>query len=166
VRGGNQTRLRSGVYTSGVIATLKDDRSIVLFETNIGHAGEFIDSILHKRSQGCATPIIMSDALPGNRPSRCDATLSLCSSHARRQFVDVISHFPQEVEHVLTQYAKIWENDARRVDEKHTPAQRLNYHETESMPIMSEIKSWCETEKTPCSTKPCWALISVMSSRH
>lgn len=144
VRGGSQTRMRSGVYTSGVIATLKDNRSIVLFETNIGHAGEFIDSILHKRSQGCATPIIMSDALPSNRPSRCDATLSLCNSHARRQFVDVISHFPQEVEHVLTQYAKIWENDAHSVDEKHTPAQRLSYHEKNSAPIMSEIKSWSE----------------------
>jgi transposase len=30
---------RTGVYTSGVIATLADNRHIVLFETNIGHAG-------------------------------------------------------------------------------------------------------------------------------
>ncbi len=62
-RNSDKTRLRTGVYTSGVIATIADNREIVLFETNIGHAGEFIDSILHKRSQSCAKPIIMSDAL-------------------------------------------------------------------------------------------------------
>jgi hypothetical protein len=136
--------MRSGVYTSGVIATTKDNRAIVLFETNIGHAGEFIDSILHKRAKGCAKPIIMSDALTSNRPSRCDATLSLCNSHARRQFVDVISHFPQEVEYILTQYGKIWENDSHSKDEHHTPAQRLAYHRDISLPIMSEIKTWGE----------------------
>jgi hypothetical protein len=144
VRNSNKTRMRSGVYTSGVIATTRECRAIVLFETNIGHAGEFIDSILHKRSKGHAKPIIMSDALTSNRPSRCDATLSLCNSHARRQFVDVISHFPQEVEHVLTQYGKIWENEKISNNENHTPAQRLSYHQAVSSPIMTEIKTWCE----------------------
>jgi hypothetical protein len=46
VRNSDKTRLRSGVYTSGVIASLKDNHDVVLFETNIGHAGEFIDRIL------------------------------------------------------------------------------------------------------------------------
>lgn len=144
VRNSDKTRMRSGVYTSGVIASTKDNRAIVLFETNIGHAGEFIDSILHKRSKGHAKPIIMSDALTSNRPSRCDATLSLCNSHARRQFVDVISHFPQEVEHILTQYGKVWKNDTISKDENHTPAQRLSYHQAVSSPIMAEIKNWGE----------------------
>lgn len=146
VRNSDKTRMRSGVYTSGVIATTKDNRAIVLFETNIGHAGEFIDSILHKRSNGHEKPIIMSDALTSNRPSRCGATLSLCNSHARRQFVDVISHFPQEVEHVLTQYGKIWKNDSHSKNEQHTPVQRLNYHNEISLPIMSEIKTWGENK--------------------
>jgi hypothetical protein len=91
------------VYTSGVIATTKAAQSIVLFETSIGHAGEFIDSILHKRASGQAMPIIMSDALASNRPTVREAIVSLCNSHARRQFVDVISHFPEEVEHILQQ---------------------------------------------------------------
>ncbi|NRA61954.1 MAG: transposase [Psychrobium sp.] len=54
VRTSDKMRLRSGVYTSGIIATTKDNRAIVLFEINIGHAGEFIDSIFHKRSKGHA----------------------------------------------------------------------------------------------------------------
>jgi transposase len=129
---------------SELITTTKDNRSIVLFETNIGHAGEFIDSILHKRAKDCAKPIMMSDALPSNRPSQCDAIISLCNSHARRQFVDVISHFPDEVEHVLTQYGKIWTHDQESRAEAHTPAERLAYHEKLSSPIMAEIKNWGE----------------------
>jgi transposase len=63
VRNNNKIQLRTGVYTSGVIATTTAAQSIVLFETNIGHAGEFIDSILHKRALAGAKSIIMSDAL-------------------------------------------------------------------------------------------------------
>jgi hypothetical protein len=144
VRGSDRTQLRSGVYTSGVMATTKDNRSIVLFETNIGHAGEFIDSILHKRAKGCAKPIIMSDALASNRPSQCDATISLCNSHARRQFVDVISHFPDEVEHVLSRYGEIWGNDQHTKTQEHTACERLAYHQLHSLPIMDEIKCWSE----------------------
>lgn len=145
VRDSDKTRLRSGVYTSGVIATLRDNNAIVLFETNIGHAGEFIDSILHKRSQSCAKPLIMSDALASNRPTVRDAITSLCNSHARRQFVDVINHFPKEVEHVLKRYGEIWVNDAHAKAEKLNPTARLAYHQTHSAPIMEEIKLWGET---------------------
>ena len=70
--------MRSGVYTSGVIATTQENHHIVLFETNIGHAGEFIDSILHKRRKHQAKPILMSDALASNRPSVVECLLSLC----------------------------------------------------------------------------------------
>ena len=144
-RNSDKTRTRTGVYTSGVIATLADNREIVLFETNIGHAGEFIDSILHKRSQFCAKPIIMSDALASNRPTVREATTSLCNSHARRQFVDVINHFPEEVEHVLKRYGEIWGNDDYTKEEKLTPSARLTYHQQHSAPIMEEIKFWGET---------------------
>ena len=145
VRNSDKTRTRTGVYTSGVIATLADNRDIVLFETNIGHAGEFIDNILHKRSQFCAKPLIMSDALASNRPTVREATTSLCNSHARRQFVDVINHFPEEVEQVLKRYGEIWGNDEYTKTEKLTPSARLAYHQKHSLPIMQEIKLWGET---------------------
>ena len=144
-RNSDKMRTRTGVYTSGVIATIADNRQIVLFETNIGHAGEFIDSILHKRSQSCAKPLIMSDALASNRPTGRDVTMSLCNSHARRQFVDVINHFPEEVEQVLTRYGEIWANDDHTKEEKLTPSARLAYHQAHSGPIMEEIKLWGET---------------------
>ena len=34
---------RNGIFTSGMIATLDDGHECVLFQTNIGHAGEWID---------------------------------------------------------------------------------------------------------------------------
>lgn len=80
VRNSDKTRLRRGVYTSGVIGTLKDNNTIVLFETNIGHSGEFIDSILHKRSQSCGKPVIMNGALPSNRPTAREVTMSLLTA--------------------------------------------------------------------------------------
>jgi transposase len=57
VRNSDKTQLRTGVYTSGVIATTTEAQSIVLFETNIGHTGEFIYSIAHKRASGQAIPL-------------------------------------------------------------------------------------------------------------
>tara|TARA_R110001592_G_scaffold408_3_gene2292 strand:- start:1713 stop:2957 length:1245 start_codon:yes stop_codon:yes gene_type:complete len=141
-RNSDKIRTRTGVYTSGVIATMADNHHIVLFETNIGHAGEFIDSILHKRSHACAKPLIMSDALASNRPTGRDVTMSLCNSHARRQFVDIINHFPDEVEHVLNRYGEIWVNDEYTKAEKLSPSARLAYHQQHSAPIMAEIKLW------------------------
>jgi transposase len=65
----------------------------------------------------------------------------LCNSHARPQFVDVISYFPEEVEHVLSTYGEIWGNDQHTKAQAFTPAQRLAYRQQHSQPIMEEIKS-------------------------
>jgi transposase len=76
----------------------------VLFQTNIGHAGEFIDEILKKRKPDKSPPILMSDALPSNNPTGMPALHAACNSHSRRQFVDVIHPFPDEFEWVLQYY--------------------------------------------------------------
>lgn len=101
-----KVRQRSGVYASGVIASI-DEHSIVLYQTNIGHAGEFIDEILSKRPSDLAAPIVMSDALASNKPTQVTVQMSLCNSHGRRQFYDVYSHFPEQVEWVIETYSKI-----------------------------------------------------------
>lgn len=145
VRNSDKLRTRTGIYTSGVIATTTDNRRIVLFETNIGHAGEFIDQILLNRKSSSSPPIIMSDALPSNQPTVRDSVISLCNSHGRRQFVDVINHFPDEVEHILKRYGEIWTNEHHVVEQELSSLARLEYHKKYSLPIMSEIKQWGET---------------------
>jgi transposase len=101
---------------------------------------EFIDSILINRTATRATPIIMSDALTHNKSTVLAAVIeALCNSHARRQFVDVISHFPEEIEHILERYGKIWTNEHKTTDLGLTPGERLAYHKEHSLPIMAEI---------------------------
>jgi len=140
---------RTGVYASGVIATLADGREIVLFKTNIGHAGEWIDDILHARDPGQAPPILMSDALSSNKPSRVEAILSLCNSHARRQFVDVLAHFPDQVDTVLNLYKVIWIQDDRAKEHRLNDADRLAFHREHSLPVMAQIRDWgqCQLDK-------------------
>lgn len=45
-RNGKGTQMRSGIYTSGLIAITQTGEKITLFNTNLGHAGEFLDDIL------------------------------------------------------------------------------------------------------------------------
>jgi hypothetical protein len=60
-RGSEKMQTRTGLYASGIIASW-DGHDIVLFQTNIGHAGEFIDELLDKRQPDKPPPILMSDA--------------------------------------------------------------------------------------------------------
>ncbi len=133
---------RTGVYASGLIATVTNGHEIVLFQTNIGHAGEWIDEILQKRDPGQAPPILMSDALSSNTPSRVTVIQALCNSHGRRQFVDVLANFPDEVEHVLNRYKVIWMNDDTTQEQGLCDADRLAFHREHSLPVMAEIRDW------------------------
>jgi hypothetical protein len=140
-------RKRTGIYTSGVIATLDDSHEVVLFKTNIGHAGEWIDEILLQRLSGTPPPILMSDALGCNLPTKIDQFhQTLCNAHARREFVDVMPHFPEKVTWVIEHYGGIWVNEAH-CKEHNLPAQkRRDYHQEHSLPIMKEIQLWAEEQ--------------------
>ena len=141
-RNSDKTRVRTGVYTSGIIATTAQNKDIVLFETNIGHAGEFIDSILTHRAASSLEPLLMSDALSSNKPTVTQVQQSFCNSHGRRQFYDVISHFPDEVEEMLICYGKIWDYDDEVKSQNLAPDKRLSFHQQHSLPVMAHIKQW------------------------
>ena len=134
---------RTGIFTSGVIAELAEGQQCILYQTNIGHAGEWIDEILRPRPAAAPAPILMSDALSRNRPSvLTEYELALCNAHARREFVDVAAHFPEPVAWVLEHYGGIWINERYCQDHELTPAQRLAYHRTHSLPVMEQIRTW------------------------
>ena len=84
-RNGKGTRQRSGIYTSGLIAIMAEDQHIVLFQTNIGHAGEWIDEVLACRDKTLPSPIIACDALSSNIPQAVTCDLSLCNSHSFKE---------------------------------------------------------------------------------
>ena len=137
-----QLKTRSGIYSSGLIATLAGGEQILLFQTNIGHAGEWIDQILKDRPPDAPMPIVMCDALSRNFPRHVEFEKTLCNSHARREFVEVFEHFPEDVAWVLEHYALIWQHETHCQEQKLTPVQRLAYHQAHSLPVMERLREW------------------------
>ena len=145
-RNTQQAQKRTGTHASGLIATVESGHDIVLIQTNIGHAGEWIDEVLKKRAPGRAPPVLMSDALSSNKPSSVTVHHALCNSHGRRQFVDVMGSFPEKVGHVLNLYKAIWVHDQQTKKKSLTPAERLDYHREHSLPVMEQIRHWGKTQ--------------------
>ncbi|WP_321492654.1 transposase [uncultured Desulfobacter sp.] len=65
-----------------------------------------------------------------------------CLTHARRNFVDVEDHFPDECEHVINVLADVYHNDDQTKKQAMTPEQRLTYHQEHSGPLMADLLSW------------------------
>jgi hypothetical protein len=145
-RNGQGSRFRTGIYTSGLIAVTPSGRRIHLYHTSLGHAGELLDEILMGRDASLPAPIIMSDALTSNLPSVTrNVSIALCNAHARRQFVDIVDQYPQDLNPLLDLYGKIWGFDRESKNEGLHPQQRLAHHQEKSLPIMAQIKARCET---------------------
>ena len=147
-RNGKGTRQRSGIYTSALIAIIPEGQKIVLFQTNIGHAGEWIDEVLKSRDKTLPKPVVACDALSSNVPKTLSCNISNCNSHSRRGFTDIVKNFPQEVEHVLSRYGEIWHNDTVATDKELSLEQRQQYHKQHSLVIMEELKDWCENQQS------------------
>jgi transposase len=134
--------LRAGVYSSGLIAQLTDGHEVVLFETSLGHAGEHLDSILKLRPPGLPPPLTMSDALSSNSVIALAVKAAFCNAHARRNFFDIKSRHPDEIDWVLETYARIWKAEDAVQEENLNPNQRLAYHQQHSLPAMQAIRDW------------------------
>lgn len=145
-RRGKGTRLRSGIYTSGLIATLDTGRHLVLFQTNIGHAGEWADEVLKTRDANQPAPQVVSDALASNRVTVVDAINVLCNAHSRRKFTEVISNFPEDVAYVLERYGKIWSHEHEAQEQQLSATARRDYHHSHSLPIMEALRDWGKTQ--------------------
>lgn len=134
--------LRTGVYSSGLVAQLADGHEVVLFETSLGHAGEHLGSILNLRPTGLPPPLTMSDALSSNSVTTLAVKAAFCNSHARRNFFDIKSRHPAEIDWVLETYACIWKAEDAVKEENLDPNQRLAYHQQHSLPVMQAIRDW------------------------
>ena len=136
-------KLRSGVYSSGMMA-LMDDHVITIYNTDIGHAGELADDVLRHRDKALPSPNYMCDASSNNTVTVCQVQLNLCNAHARRQFIDVETAFPDEVSWLTDQYEIIWCNNNVSKKLNNTPTERLAYHVQHSLPVMDTILQWCQ----------------------
>ena len=145
-RQGNGMRKRTGVYTSGLIAQTDAGQSIVLFNTSIGHAGEWVDEILSARDKEKPPPLLMSDALSSNRPTTTTVVHTLCNSHSRRKFADLASHYPDSIQRVLQLYAVIWQNEKMARQRDYNARERQQYHHQHSLLAMTALRDWGQTQ--------------------
>ena len=118
-----ETDARTGVFTSGIVAT-RDGHRIALFFTGRQHAGENLADVLAQRAAR-PPPIQMCDALATNTAGAFDTLLASCLAHARRRFVDVVDTFPAEVRHVLEHPASTEPMPSRAL----SPDERLRLHQ-------------------------------------
>ena len=136
---------RSGLYTSGVVA-LRDGQRVALFFSGRRHAGENLAEVLKLRAAELPPPIQMCDALSRNLPGELQTLLAHCLAHARRQFVEVHERFPEPCRHLLETLAVVYRNDARAQERALSPAERLQWHQQESQPIMQELHAWLKRQ--------------------
>jgi len=145
---GKGKQLRSGIYTSGLIAVCPNGHDIILFDTSLGHAGEHLDAILSKRDPSLPSPLIMSDALSSNAITKTTVKYCYCNAHSRRQFYDLEKIYPNDIKWLLDQYGLIWKHDTWAKDEDMNALLRLDYHQKHSLPIMEGIYDWALAKQT------------------
>ena len=144
---------RTGMFTTGILSKCGDQK-IALFFTGRNHAGENIGRVLQHRDEDRSPPIQMCDALSRNVPKDFAVILANCLLHARRNFVDVAEIFPQECSYVLEILKKVYRNDAQAKLRQMPYEQRLHFHQTESGPLMEELKQWLQDQNQPPTFEP------------
>lgn len=145
---------RTGLHTTGIVS-LHDDFQLALFMTGRQHAGENRADLLKKRPPDLPGMIQMSDALSSNFAYiSSEELIALCLAHGRRNFVKIVDSFPEECRVVIRAIASVYHHDALSQREKHTPEERLAFHNEMSRPIMDDLKKWLDEQITEKKTEP------------
>jgi hypothetical protein len=144
---------RTGVFTSGIVAT-REGRRIALFFTGAKHAGENLSDVLTRRAAELLPPIQMCDALSANTAGELDTILAHCMAHGRRKFVQVADNFPAECRRVLETLREVYKNDAFAKKNELPPAERLHFHQTESGPLMADLETWMKGQLAEHKVEP------------
>ena len=148
---------RTGVFTSAVVSVVRDgtgpegspERRVALYFSGREHAGENLAKVLKQRAEGLGPAILMSDALSRNVPKLREGVKLLwanCMAHGRRNFTEVGENFPTECRHVLETLGGVYAYDAETKQRKMTPAERLEFHQQHSQPLMDGLKEWMEEQ--------------------
>ena len=137
---------RSGVYTTSVLSLAPDRPTIALFFTGPYHAGENLRTVLMARRAELPPPIQMCDALASNMPEDLHTILANCLVHGRRNFIDVVEYFPDEVKYVVKCLKQVYGIEAQAKQQKLSPEERLRLHQEQSGPVMEGLQRWLQAQ--------------------
>jgi transposase len=99
----------------------------------------------------------MCDALSRNTPklsSEVEILVAKCRAHGKRQFVDIVSNFPDECRYVLKMMGCMYGYDADARAGELKGAERLLFHQEHSGPVMEELHRWLETQFAQKKVEP------------
>jgi transposase len=136
------TNERTGIFTSGIVATTSESRQIALFFTGRKHAGENLADVLSQRDSELGPPIQMCDGLSRNLPKEFETLLANCLAHGRRHFVDIVDNFPAECHYMIEILAEVYKNDAITREQEMSDEERLRFHQEHSAGLMADLKCW------------------------
>jgi len=137
--------------------------TIVLFFTGPFHAGENLRTLLEQRLEELGPPKHMCDALSRNLPAGFQTVLGNCLGHARRNFVDVVDAFPQEVRYVLECLREVYRTDAAARRFKLSDEQRMRLHQRRSQPVMNMLHGWLSEQLEQRHVEPNSSLGKAMN---
>jgi hypothetical protein len=142
------------MYTT--VLLFEGEHSICLYLSGRQHAGENLDDILAYRDPDLAPIQWMSDGLAANTPKQHrDLTVDLnCIVHGRRNFVDIEGFFPEECTRVIDAIAEVYKHEAECQKQSLSAAQRLDYHQQHSAPVMDALKAWMEQQLEDKQVEP------------
>ncbi len=141
--GKSPNQVRSGVHTTNLTAKLNNG-SICIFISGLHHSGEVLASFFEARTLE-EQVIVMTDASSCNnakiKKTNQDYELAHCNSHSIRKIKD--HKEDPRVHRMLKLYREIFKNDQKT--HSMPPKERLEFHKTNSLPLMEDIKSSIET---------------------
>lgn len=127
--------------TTAIVSRI-DGKTIVLYQTGAEQAGTNVESLLDKRTEGIKAPIYMCDGLSANDPGEHTVIQVNCLDHARRQFFDLITVYPEDCAYVLAEIAKVYKADDEAKVAEMSPQRRLEHHQKYSRPVMDALGKW------------------------
>lgn len=136
---------RTGLFTSGVVATRAGHR-IALFFSGRQHAGENLSDVLQHRLGELDAPIHMCDGLSRNLPQGLRTIVANCLAHGRRNFVDIYDRFPQECRRVIEAFKVVYHNDKVAREQDMSDDARLSHHQAHSQQAMADLKVWLQQQ--------------------
>ncbi len=136
---------KKSAHTTALLSEYEGNR-IYLFDTNTLTAGKQLAELLKDRTSGDEF-ITMSDASASNFPMLDDSLLarwmiSLCLSHGRRKFYELLDGTDKDTQFILDLIAQVYQNERHCKHENLNDKQRLEYHQEHSKLVMDAMKIW------------------------
>jgi transposase len=154
---------RTGLFTTGMVAKAGEPTKgprIAIYVSGRRHAGENSAELLSGRPSGLSPPIRVGDASASNRVGEVACVEAGCWFHARRPFVVLERIFPEQAGHVLDVIGDLYRIDASARGT--TPAERLEIHQQQSLPVLDELKAWIEAQYDELLVEPNSSLSSAL----